>query len=190
MWLGLVLMNDGRLDRARQEMERALQLDPLSLIANENRGEVDYHARNYDAAARQFRKTLDLDPAFIWSHVALAATLSMQGKQAEALAESEQIHLPPVHDVLRATILARAGRREEALALARDLEHRMGGAAPRPVDMGRLYVALGDVDRAFAAFQQACDGESFATDLKVAPDYDAIRSDPRYHALLRCLKLE
>ena len=190
MWLGLVLMNDGRLDRARQEMERALQLDPLSLIANENRGEVDYHARNYDAAARQFRKTLDLDPAFIWSHVALAATLSMQGKQAEALAESEQIHLPPVHDVLRATFLARAGRREEALALARDLEHRMGGAAPRPVDMGRLYVALGDVDRAFAAFQQACDGESFATDLKIAPDYDAIRSDPRYHALLRCLKLE
>ena len=66
----------------------------------------------------------------------------------------------------------------------------MGGAAPRPVDRGRLYVALGDVDRAFAAFQQACDGESFATDLKVAPDYDAIRSDPRYHALLRCLKLE
>jgi len=190
MWLGLVLMNDGRLDRAREEMERALQLDPLSLIANENRGEVDYHARNYDAAARQFRKTLDLDPAFIWSHVALAATLSMQGKQAEALAESEQIHLPPVHDVLRATFLARAGRREEALALARDLEHRMGGAAPRPVDMGRLYVALGDVDRAFAAFQQACDGESFATDLKIAPDYDAIRSDPRYHALLRCLKLE
>ena len=190
MWLGLVLMNDGRLDRAREEMERALQLDPLSLIANENRGEVDYHARNYDAAAQQFRKTLDLDPAFIWSHVALAATLSMQGKQAEALAESEQIHLPPVHDVLRATILARAGRREEALALARDLEHRMGGAAPRPVDMGRLYVALGDVDRAFAAFQQACDGESFATDLKIAPDYDTIRSDPRYHALLRCLKLE
>jgi len=107
MWLGLVLMNDGRLDRAREEMERALQLDPLSLIANENRGEVDYHARNYDAAARQFRKTLDLDPAFIWSHVALAATLSMQGKQAEALAESEQIHLPPVHDV-RARPFSRA----------------------------------------------------------------------------------
>src|SRR5882762_5185982 len=63
----------------------------------------------------------------------------------------------------------------------------MSGWAAR---MGRLYVALGDVDRAFAAFQQACDGESFATDLKIAPDYDAIRSDPRYHALLRCLKLE
>ena len=62
-------------------------------------------------------------------------------------------------------------------------------AATRAKD-SRLYVALGDVDRAFAAFQQACDGESFATDLKIAPDYDAIRSDPRYHALLRCLKLE
>ena len=44
--------------------------------------------------------------------------------------------------------------------------------------------------RGWVLARHTCDGESFATDLKVAPDYDAIRSDPRYHALLRCLKLE
>jgi len=54
-----------------------------------------------------------------------------------------------------------------------------GRRGPPPVDRGRLYVALGDVDRAFAAFQQACDGESFATDLEIAPDYDAIRATTR-----------
>ena len=190
MWLGLIYMYDGRMDRAREELQRAVDLDPLSLIANENRGEVEYHTRNYDAAVRQFRRTLDLDPSFWMTHGFLALALSMQGKHAEALAEAERISGPTQRELARASVLARGGRREEAAALARDLERRPTGLPPGLVDMGRLYTALGDFDRAFAAFREACkQGQSIA-DLRVNPEFDPLRADPRYHPLLRCAKLE
>ena len=189
MWLGIVFMYDGRFDEARPELERAVQLDPLSLIANENLGELEYHARNYDAAVRQFRKTLDLDPAFVITHAALAQALSMQGKHEEALGEADRISLGPLRDVMRAQLLARAGRREEALALANDLAKRSSPEAPRPTDLANAWLAVGDVERAFTLLQKDCERLA-SPGLLVAPEYDAIRGDPRYHALLRCLKKE
>jgi len=56
----LVIMQ--RLDEAVNESERARDLDPFDFYANEWLGQALYHARRYDDALRQLRRTLEMFP--------------------------------------------------------------------------------------------------------------------------------
>ena len=63
------LAQSGRFDEALAEANRALELDPLSLLINTGLGWCFYSARRYDEAIEQCRKTLELDlepPWFDW----------------------------------------------------------------------------------------------------------------------------
>ncbi len=62
------LLRTGRFEEAIAEAKQALELDPLSLIINRNLGDAFYHARQYDQAIEQERKTMELDPNFIHAH--------------------------------------------------------------------------------------------------------------------------
>ena len=58
-------------------------------------------------------------------------------------------------------------------------------------DLARLYALLGDRDRAFEWLGKAREERSFAIPfLKVDPDFDHVRSDPRFSDLTRKLGLE
>src|SRR5262249_26509878 len=59
-----LLYSSGRFDAALAENERALALDPLSVVLNRNEGMILYYAGQYDRAIEQLQKTLDLDPNF------------------------------------------------------------------------------------------------------------------------------
>src|SRR6185503_9828163 len=75
----------GRFDEAIAEAKRAQQLDPLSLILNENLGDVLLLARRYDEAEAQLRKTLELDPDFFVARSTLARLYETRGRYKEAL---------------------------------------------------------------------------------------------------------
>ena len=60
-----------------------------------------------------------------------------------------------------------------------------------PSTMANVYVGLGEIDKAFDWMEKAvddCDGGIIHSHL--SPLYDAIRSHPRYRALLRKMNLE
>src|SRR5438105_6922451 len=63
-WYAEALASVGRLPEGRAEIDRALQLDPTSLIINDSSGLLIYFGREYERALAQFRKTLELDPGF------------------------------------------------------------------------------------------------------------------------------
>jgi hypothetical protein len=53
-----------------------------------------------------------------------------------------------------------------------------------------LYAALGDRDAAFRSLDAACDQKlSRAIWIKVDPDLDPLRKDPRFDALLHRIRL-
>jgi hypothetical protein len=53
-----------------------------------------------------------------------------------------------------------------------------------------VYAALGDKDQAFAQLQQAYSQRTFFLDfLKVDPELDSLRSDPRFQDLLGRMNL-
>jgi tetratricopeptide (TPR) repeat protein len=94
-------------------------------------------------------------------------------------------------------ILAMAGRREEAQAI---LDNMLEQSKPGQAGGGRVYVSpyyiaiiylkLGRVDPAFEWFDRAYEiRDDMIIHLKADPDFDEIKSDPRYKALLQKMNL-
>jgi len=190
---GELLLQLGKLPEAQAELDRALQLDPASSIIKVSCANLLAIARDYEGALAQYKKVLEVDPGFVGVHYGLAGLYILQGKYAEALAEVDKT--PELTDVglqwWRAYIYARSGRRAESLELARGLEERFGREHRLHTVMGNLWLALNDMDRAFAHFMKACEGREVGLAwVKVHPDLDAARADPRFKDLLRCRHVE
>jgi Tfp pilus assembly protein PilF len=63
-WYAECLALQGRFDEAFPEMERARQLDPLSLIIAADNGAILLFSRQYDRAIDQFRALREMEPNF------------------------------------------------------------------------------------------------------------------------------
>ncbi|MEO8034471.1 MAG: protein kinase, partial [Acidobacteriota bacterium] len=74
----MLLCARGRFDEAIEQITRAGELDPLSLIIAVHAGWPFYFARDYESAVRRFRKALDLDGNFIPAQGWLGMALGQQ----------------------------------------------------------------------------------------------------------------
>jgi TolB-like protein/DNA-binding winged helix-turn-helix (wHTH) protein/Tfp pilus assembly protein PilF len=180
----------GRPEEALTFAERARRLDPVSRNAQMNVGTILYFARRYDEAITQLRETLELAPDFGPAHVLLGRIYDAKGMPDRAVEELERAeHLVgPRPDVLtpHAYMLARAGRRREALATLDKLRRISKPREPAPIRIAMTYIGLGETDRAFEWLQKAFDARDWQMALlKVEPAFDALRSDPRFTALLQ-----
>ena len=179
-WHGGYLSLRQRHQEAIAEHERARDLDPLSLIVNANLARALYWARRYDEAITQARRTLELDPRFGIALFWLEGSLRHQGLLQEAVALRQEVSTPE-----RAQIIARTFERDGFPALLREC-----GAAYRDsgsiVIAARCYAQSGDTEQALALLE-ACSLRrcSALVNTMVEPDFDVLRSEPRFQQLLR-----
>ena len=179
-WHGGYLSLRRRHQEAIAEHERARDLDPLSLIVNANLARALYWARRYDEAITQARRTLELDPRFGIALFWLDGSLRHRGLLKEAVALRQQVSTPE-----RAQIIARTFERDGFPALLREC-----GAAYREsgslVIAARCYAQSGDTGQALALLE-ACSLRrcSSLVNTMVEPDFDVLRSEPRFQQLLR-----
>ncbi len=93
-------------------------------------------------------------------------------------------------DSLEAMTLALAGRREEAIALLDKITRKAANDYISPVSIAYICTALGDKDRAFENLDRAIhDRDPNLLGLKSNPIFESLRSDERYHAILRKMQL-
>ncbi|CAN5602323.1 serine/threonine-protein kinase [soil metagenome] len=175
----------GRLEEAVAEAKRAKELDPLSLIINENVGDMLFLARRYDEAERQLRKTLELDPDFRVAHRTLANVYDARGMYEKSLDEG-LTGAPPEMVARVKKIYAVSGIkgvwRDRLEGLLKDSKREY--VAPYAIAM--LYARLDDNDKAFEWLEKAVEGRSIQfTYLMADPRYDNLRADPRFADLLR-----
>lgn len=184
------LLWTGRFPEAMQEMSRAIELDPLSLIMETNRGWFLVLQRKYDEAIRQFQATLGLDPSFLRARYflsaaymhksqfpqAVEAALKARTSRAGATAELAQVGLT----------YALWGKRQEAAQVLLELQEIAQNRYVSPVELAMIHGALGEMDQAYRYLDEAYqERASFLVFLKVDPRFDSLRKDPRYNALLR-----
>ena len=67
-WQAVYLVAMERHEEALAAENRALALEPLSLIINKEVGTILYYARRYDDDVAQYLLTLELDPGFVRTH--------------------------------------------------------------------------------------------------------------------------
>lgn len=187
-WLANYFVARGRFDEAVAAMRRAQETDPLSLIASAALGWIHYYRRDFDAAVQQCRRTLELngnfEQAWLWGGQALEAA----GRYPEALTMLERAAAISKRSAITLIALGRAhamsGNRAAAGAILDELAHRHAGYVPA-YEMATLRLALGQRAEALALLQRAYDERSHSVVfLAVDPQLDALKSDPRFRALL------
>jgi Flp pilus assembly protein TadD len=124
-WYAVSLVAVGRNAEAVQQIERARDLDPLSLITNTEVGRVFYLARNCDDAVLELRKVIDLEPRFARARTRLGMTCAAQQKYREAidqLLQAQQLAgADPYLDGLLGYAYAKSGNAQEANSLLEKL---------------------------------------------------------------------
>jgi eukaryotic-like serine/threonine-protein kinase len=190
----------GRMDEAIRETKRGLESDPLSLIINAELGFAYYWAREYDQAITQYRKTLDMDPNFVFASLAIAQAYQqntkaneqeMYGKALAELTRARPIAQGwPFIDGELACVYARLGMRKEALTILDELKDRTARGWVDPLILAFVYTDLGDKDQAFAWLDKAYEERAtWIIWLGVEPKFDSLRSDQRFAELLRRIGL-
>lgn len=198
------LIATGRLDEQIENEKRQLLVNPYGPLLNFTHCNTLLLARRNDEAIAQCRKTLNLVPAADqayfgpespWIHLYLALAYSWKEMYAEAIAEGRiAVDLGEKSKTLLAelgTIYARSGQRDEAIKILKQLQERADSGEYAPAfNIAGIYAALGDKDQAFAWLNKAFDErENRLGRIKVEPNYDPLRDDPRFVELLRRLNL-
>ncbi len=192
LWYGLSLAWSGRSEEAIREIEQARRLDPLSARMNANVVYVLFLGRQYDRAIAEARKALELEPNDAWTHFFLARAYLQNGLHKEAFAEfqrrlSLQPTFPKAHADM-ALAYAALGNRREALKVLGELKRQSKHEYVTPYPMARAYLRLGHKEEALEWLQKGFathDGDM--VQLNVDPDFDPLRSDPRFQDLLRSM---
>jgi serine/threonine protein kinase/Flp pilus assembly protein TadD len=188
-YAGANLVATGRFDQAIAEGRRAIELDPLSLIANVELSAVYGYARQNDQAIAQLRKVTEMDPNWYLARMILCQTYTFKGQFAEAIAEGERARALD-DDPAVLSYLARAyalfGKREEAVKVVAQMHELSKQRYVPAYGFGMAYAALGDKDQAFQWLERSFqDGGWEITFLKVDPALDSLRSDPRFDDLVK-----
>lgn len=190
--LGHVLSQMGRHEEALQSALRARQLDPMSAIMPALSSQIAFQARDFRGAFDFARQATVLDPEFWIGHMMQGQALAQLGEYDAALesltaaARFSGQNSKPLS--LRAYILAKTGRADEARALASMLEQLSRTRYVPPYAMALISAGLDERDAVFLWLDRAFDARDMhLIYLTVDPKWDRFRDDPRFMALIaRC----
>jgi TolB-like protein/Tfp pilus assembly protein PilF len=187
---------EGRWEEAIAEGKRAQELDPLSVETNRALGSIFYFAGRYEKAIDQYKKTIELDPKDARLHDLLADVYARKGMYQEAIAE-QQKYLSLSGDEEAAEGLgrdfARSGYGPAMETLYREtlafLQEAAKYAYVSSIHFAVLHTKLGQNDKAFAWLEKAFEErQPWLGQLRVDPQFEALRSDRRFADLVRRIK--
>ena len=190
-YYGEYLMALGRFNESETQFKLAQELDPLSLHIGSNLADLYYWMRKYDLAIESYKKILEINPNYSHAFNGLAFTYEMTGSLDEAASAWQHF-------------LLIEGRAESSRAVARayaasgykGVLKAMIDLQKNPSDtelyipgvVAQEYALLGDKENAFRWLEKAYDDRSIPF-VKVEPEFDSIRSDPRFADVLRRMGL-
>ncbi len=190
----------GKKEETVAEARKVKELDPLNPASPTALGWYYVWTSQEDLGEREFREALDLDPNTILAHIGLAEIYARRKQYDQAAAErfagfSHSSSDPPAIATEFLKIYKERGYPaadrfilEYYLKQSQE-EARLG--LPSACDLGVSYAELGDKKNALLWMEKGLDEHCRAMmDLKSRPQFDFLRNEPRFHALLQRMKLE
>ena len=182
----------GRTEEALIHMQRARELDPLSLIIQANVGVIHYFGRHYDETLRQLQQVATADPEFPVAQWGMGLAREQMGDMDGAIASFDRAaELTERGTNVLASLghaYALSGKPDEARKILKELAARAKQRYVPAYQVALVYAGLGDKDTAFAFLDKAFDERStLLTYLKMDPRFDSLRGEPRFKAMLRRL---
>ena len=185
-WYAEELSLVGRFEEALSEIERARQLDPLSLIIATDRAAILYYARQYDASIQQFRVVLDMEPGFPRSRM-IENVFAQKKMFREAFADADRWRSfgEGAWSVsVKGYLYGCTNEKEKALEQL-SLLHRKYNRFPAATFLSALpYVGMDDKENALFWLERSLADHSISTAVAVEPMFDPLRNEKRFQAIL------
>jgi len=186
-WYAEYLFYMARFDESIAEINRAHELDPMSLSISTEMGSPYYYMRQYETALEKYTEAHEMDPGFPLAVYCMALCYGQKSQFNEAIAllgRGKGGHSPTaaVGYFYGMSGQAREGREVLSDLIKTDFP---------PTHIARVFAGLGEKEQALAWLERAIDQrDERAVMLKVDPHFDSLRSDPRFRNLLGRLGLD
>lgn len=180
----------GRFDRAIERMQKALELDPLSLMIGTNFALTLYYAGDPDGAVERARDALEMDPSFPLAHWVMGLGYERQRRHRDAVRSFRRAILLAGRWPLLLSSLGHAHAVSGEDASARRVLAALGRLGKRryvpAYAFATIHAGLGDREQALRRLEQAFRERSDTlVQMQVDPRLAPLRSDPRFSALAR-----
>jgi Tfp pilus assembly protein PilF len=191
---GWSLMTRGRFAEARQHLQVAAELDPLSLGPQLNQVQDLVNERNYLEArgkVEQILRTAPANPSALY----LASSIAFWQRDCPAATTWSAKFLDAYPQALAASVArlgadSICGRPHDNNAVLAEMLRNHPSAYISPYAGAALYAMGNDADNAFLFLQKSAElREPVLMSLKVDRVFDSIRQDPRFIAVERRLGL-
>jgi TolB-like protein/DNA-binding winged helix-turn-helix (wHTH) protein/Tfp pilus assembly protein PilF len=185
---GRFLQALGRNDEAMKQMAYAVELNPRDVQTRFWVGIVTYAARQYDSAISQLKELNTSYPGI--GDFVLGWCYRGKKMYPEAIAAVERCVVrsgrAPLLLASLASVYGLAGRKREAVKLIDELKE---GSRQHHISASlftEAYIGLGEKDEAMTWLERAYEEhDQWMVYIKSYPGWDALRSEPRFQALVR-----
>ncbi len=172
----------------QQEIQRALTLDPMSPFTRTFYGWHLIYLGRDDEAIQLLQTVLASQPGFASAHMGLWGAYYKKHMEAQAMQEAVKF-FDAIHDQEAVAALNagynQAGYREGMKRAADILALRAQRSHVPGIRIARLYAHAGDTNQALLWLEKADEArETPLSHLGVAWDWDSLRSDSRFQAIL------
>ena len=179
-----------RFDEAIRELQTARQLNPTAQFIQNQLTQTYLRAHRFEEGIAEARKAILMDPDDRTPHIHLVRAFLYMRRPAEALEELGKSHFSDqLRDILTAEISLQTANRAEGEKYFRTKVANFSPSDNYTV-FAEFLVKINEIDKAFEFLQKAFDAhESIIVTVGVEPEFDPIRSDPRYAVLMERLGL-
>ena len=176
-----------------------MELDPFFPGNNLHFGTILFFSRDYDRAAAQLAKTLEIFPDYAAAHEYFGAVCAKKGMKHEAITQwTAALNLSgqAEHARMLEQVLATDGFEAAVRALAErqltDLDcKRSSGAYVPAAHYSFAHLRAGNCEEAFAWLpKMVAEPNWFALQQRVNPILDPLRTDPRFEKIAASLVLK
>lgn len=191
-WYSYFLGEMGRTREAVAEARRAAALDPLSPVIAANVGQLLYCSHRYKQAEAVVRKAIPFNPNFFPFYYLSGTSGVMQKDYAHGIEDLKRAEQLSSNDAAVLAALcyayAKAGRKSDADRVFARLERASRTSFVSSYSLAIAETGLGKKEKAIRSLELAlARHDSQMPWVRTEPMFDALRSDPRFQALVRKL---
>jgi TolB-like protein/DNA-binding winged helix-turn-helix (wHTH) protein len=181
-YYALGLMAHGRFAEAEAQLDTARRLDPLALIVDVDLALLRKYQRNFDGVIAVSQSILRRDPNYQLGYSMLTTGYLCERRWDDWRAADAKY---PQGEYLRAIV---NGHPDEIERVLHKMMEEAKAGARRPYDVAHVALMKGDRALALDWLEKSYQHHDYwMLFINVDPEYDAIRSDPRFQAIIHRL---